>query len=358
MEVGLTPIQSKHLGAQEVLGDFNALSALGNNSQADAYQIVANYSIFTTVGASTNSAKLPVAESDPYGIYYVLNLGANALNLFPAVGDSFNDLAVNTAISIPVLYGAVLVKQTDTSWQCQKVIGTATISGSNTGDVTLAGTPDYITISGQVITRGLIDLATDVTGVLDETNGGTGQSSIAQGDLLYGSASNVISKLAKDANATRYLANTGTSNNPAWSQVNLANGVTGTLPVANGGTGLTTTSGEYTPTVTNVTNVASSSAGTATWVRTGDYITVAGRVTFDPTAVGYCAVTITLPVTVNNFTNTDQANGTCNGEKGGATVGSLVVTSTSGAKTARISGYCTYSDNTDHRFIFMYKVIN
>lgn len=34
--------------------------------------------------------------------------------------------------------------------------------------VTLAGTPDYITLAGQVITRGLIDLTTDVTGVLPD----------------------------------------------------------------------------------------------------------------------------------------------------------------------------------------------
>lgn len=36
----------------------------------------------------------------------------------------------------------------------------------NSTDVTLAGTPDYLTISGQIITRGLIDLSTDVTGSL------------------------------------------------------------------------------------------------------------------------------------------------------------------------------------------------
>lgn len=41
-----------------------------------------------------------------------------------------------------------------------------TLAGSNSGDVTLAGTPDYITLSGQVITRGLVDLAADVTGDL------------------------------------------------------------------------------------------------------------------------------------------------------------------------------------------------
>lgn len=41
---------------------------------------------------------------------------------------------------------------------------------TNFGNVTLAGTPDYITISGQTITRGLIDLTTDVTGVLPDAN--------------------------------------------------------------------------------------------------------------------------------------------------------------------------------------------
>jgi len=37
-------------------------------------------------------------------------------------------------------------------------------------EVTLAGTPDYITISGQEITRNQIDLANDVTGVLPSAN--------------------------------------------------------------------------------------------------------------------------------------------------------------------------------------------
>src|SRR4030042_2607110 len=48
-----------------------------------------------------------------------------------------------------------------------------------------------------------------------------------QGDIIYSSSTNTWSVLAKDASATRYLSNTGSSNNPAWSQVNLSNGVTG-----------------------------------------------------------------------------------------------------------------------------------
>ena len=52
-------------------------------------------------------------------------------------------------------------------------------------------------------------------------------ASAAQGDLFYGASVGVIGALAKDASATRYLSNTGATNNPAWAQVNLANGVTG-----------------------------------------------------------------------------------------------------------------------------------
>src|SRR5262245_24831421 len=86
--------------------------------------------------------------------------------------------------------------------------------------------------------RGTLEL-NDLTGPLMVEKGGTGLATFTQGDLLYASAADVLSKLAKDANATRYLSNTGGSNNPAWAQVNLVNGVTGTLAVGNGGTGVT-----------------------------------------------------------------------------------------------------------------------
>lgn len=83
-------------------------------------------------------------------------------------------------------------------------------------------------------------LLNDLGGTLGTTKGGTNLTSYTQGDIIYASAANVLNKLAKNSSATRYLSNQGTSNNPSWSQVNLANGVTGTLPVANGGTGGTT----------------------------------------------------------------------------------------------------------------------
>ena len=49
-------------------------------------------------------------------------------------------------------------------------------ASDNSTNVTLAGSYDYLTISGQAITRGQIDLTTDVTGDLPVAEGGTGSS--------------------------------------------------------------------------------------------------------------------------------------------------------------------------------------
>ena len=67
----------------------------------------------------------------------------------------------------------------------------------------------------------------------------------AQGDILYATGANAPARLPKDNTATRSLTNTGTNNNPAWAQVALATGVSGTLPVANGGTGATSLNDHY-----------------------------------------------------------------------------------------------------------------
>jgi hypothetical protein len=74
-------------------------------------------------------------------------------------------------------------------------------------------------------------IASDGTGHIFESQ--------AQGDVLYASSATVLARLGKDANATRALTNTGTNNNPAWAQIALATGVSGTLPAGNGGTGIT-----------------------------------------------------------------------------------------------------------------------
>ena len=87
---------------------------------------------------------------------------------------------------------------------------------------------------------GYVVLAADLnTHLRDNLNVTAPAVMSSQGDVLYASGANTPARLAKDANTTRSLTNTGSSNNPAWAQVALATGVSGTLPVGNGGTGQT-----------------------------------------------------------------------------------------------------------------------
>lgn len=118
---------------------------------------------------------------------------------------------------------------------------TLTTTGST--NVTLPTTGTLVNTAVTTLSS-LVSIGTITTGVwngtaIGPTFGGTGLTTYAQGDILYASATNTLAKLAKDTNSTRYLSNTGTTNNPAWAQVALTTGITGTLPIANGGTNLT-----------------------------------------------------------------------------------------------------------------------
>lgn len=115
--------------------------------------------------------------------------------------------------------------------------------GVTGGGGSAPSTEDFVTFStevglpnSRVLTAGTnVTVSTVTPGqiIVSASGGGSSVPTTVQGDTLYSSAANTLSALTKDASATRYLANTGTNNNPAWGQVNLANGVSGDLPFAN-----------------------------------------------------------------------------------------------------------------------------
>jgi len=78
-------------------------------------------------------------------------------------------LPANTTIST---FGATLVDDLDAA-TARTTLGVDAAGTDNSTDVTLAGTPNYITIAGQVITRALVNLTSHITGILPVANGGT-----------------------------------------------------------------------------------------------------------------------------------------------------------------------------------------
>jgi hypothetical protein len=100
------------------------------------------------------------------------------------------------------------------------------------------GTSGYVLTSGGASaapTWSQVSLTTGVTGTLPVGNGGTGLTSYTIGDLIYASGTTTLSKLA-DVATGNVLLSGGVGVAPAWGQVSLTSAVTGVLPIANGGT--------------------------------------------------------------------------------------------------------------------------
>jgi hypothetical protein len=109
------------------------------------------------------------------------------------------------------------------------IIGYTTLTYTQfSGALTYTGGTN-IDVTGQTIS---------LTGTVAATNGGTGTSTVTTGDLLYGSATDTWSKLAKGS-AYQSLMMDASGTNVQWNALalNQSNAVSGTLGATNGGTG-------------------------------------------------------------------------------------------------------------------------
>ena len=124
--------------------------------------------------------------------------------------------------------------------------------------VTLAGTPDYITISGQEITRNQIDLTADVTGTLPVSNGGTGVTSL--GSINISSFNNDSGFTANTGDINRVQISTSSVSPASVTSGNADFSITGSTPigVSNSGTNITVTASDASTSAKGVASFSSS----------------------------------------------------------------------------------------------------
>lgn len=111
------------------------------------------------------------------------------------------------------------------------------------GDLTLANTGAFtianLAVTNAKIANSTIDLTAKVTGTLPVANGGTGQASnLTQYGVVYGSTTTAMATTA--AGTANYPLVANSSAAPTFQQLGLTTGVTGVLPYANGGTNAST----------------------------------------------------------------------------------------------------------------------
>lgn len=98
-----------------------------------------------------------------------------------------------------------------------------------------------------VVSSSLTAVGTITTGTWNATTiavnrGGTGLTSYTVGDIIYASGTSDFTRLSAVA-AGNALISGGIGAAPSWGKIDLITHVSGTLPVANGGTGVTTSTG-------------------------------------------------------------------------------------------------------------------
>jgi len=256
-------------------------------------------------GTTTLSSDADVTLTTTTG---AANTSREAILLWTAGG------TVTRTITAPAQSKAYIVINASSSTQSIKLVG----AGPTTGVTVIKGEYAVCAWNGTDFVKVSSNQFTALTGTVPVANGGTGITSGTSGGVLaFTAAGTIASSAALTSNAIvlgggagaspTVLGSLGTtatvlhgnaSGAPTFGAVALASDVSGTLPIANGGTGASTLAGANLP----VVNVANTFTGLQTFSGTSSNASHKATNMLETATVSATAATGTI-----NFDNTTQS---------------------------------------------------
>ncbi|MBP9669330.1 MAG: DUF5011 domain-containing protein, partial [Candidatus Pacebacteria bacterium] len=113
----------------------------------------------------------------------------------------------------------------------------ATTTSLFTANLSIASLTGFLKATAGVVASALIDLASDVTGILGVSNGGTGWSNLATNAVLFGNGTGAVGTTTPGADGEVLALVNGV---PTWQATTTLATISGTLTETQGGTGNTT----------------------------------------------------------------------------------------------------------------------
>ena len=240
-------------------------------------------------GATTNYSLAYPLSTDPVNVAGDIKSLADDIGAFLTAPAFINNLAIDGGTLVTDAVTANLFNTNATTLNIGAA-ATATNIGNAAGQVNFAGDVSVATgknyeinnvsvlsstsLGSSVVASSLTSVGTIATGIWNATTiavnkGGTGLTSYAIGDIVYASGATTLGKLA-DVATGNVLISGGVGVAPLWGKIALATHVSGILPIANGGTGVTTSTGtgdivfSTSPTLSGVPVAPTAASGTIT----------------------------------------------------------------------------------------------